>query len=155
MLVFYAALFSLPYNISTWVNLTATFAITAVATLIWLSWRLWYALSNNNNPVQYAISLTNEGIIRVIDDERTTLPGAAHQAIDNARADGISMKIHHTSQLFSWGLCIKVLRRKRKWFEKDYSHLGWILKGECCEADYRRLARAIIFARKATNSRNL
>ncbi|WP_233095205.1 hypothetical protein [Alteromonas sp. IB21] len=130
-------------------------AAAAVVTLLWLLWRLWSTLRCNDSPIQYVLSLTNDGVIRVIDDERAMALRSAHHALNNASADGTAKKIHHTSQLFSWGLCIKVLRRKRKWFEKDYSHLGWILKGECCEADYRRLARAIIFARRATNSRNL
>ena len=109
--------------------------------------------SNKISATQYTLSLTNDGIIRVVDEN--TLPldlqsTPKGSVLVDAKADGTSMNIHHSSQLFTWGLCINVPRQKRRWFEKDHSHLAWILKGECCEADYRRLARAIILARKAT-----
>lgn len=154
VLCFYAVLWSLPFNVLTWMNYPATLAFAALATLTWFLWRFFTTSGRDGGPIQYVLSLSSDGIVRVIDDGKTILPSAAHRTLDEAKTAGTAMKIHHSSQLFTWGLCIKVLRHKRKWFEKDYSHLGWILKGECCEADYRRLARAIIFARRATNSRN-
>ena len=115
--------------------------------------RLYDAFSNNISATQYALSITSDGIIRAVSDSVPSSDSSnmeAHSVLADATADGTSMKIHQSSQLFTWGLCINVLRHKRRWFEKDYSHLTWVLKGECCEADYRRLARAIVFARKAT-----
>jgi len=128
-------------------------ALVAVATTLVIFWR--DAFSNKISATQYALSLTSDGIIRIVDD--STLPLDVQSMpkgslLVDAQADGTSMSIHHSSQLFTWGLCVNVLRQKRRWFEKDHSHLAWILKGECCEADYyRRLARAIILARKATH----
>ncbi|TKB03003.1 hypothetical protein E5672_11400 [Alteromonas portus] len=128
-------------------------ALVAVATTLVIFWRLYDVFSNKISATQYTLSLTNDGIIRVVDDN--TLPVDLQSTpkgsvLVDAKADGTSMNIHHSSQLFTWGLCINVPRQKLRWFEKDHSHLAWILKGECCEADYRRLARAIILARKAT-----
>ncbi|AXT40834.1 hypothetical protein D1814_14255 [Alteromonas sp. BL110] len=118
-----------------------------------IGWRLYDVFSNNISATQYALSLTSDGIIRAIDDS-ALLPDSSSMVTPSVLADvlsdGTAMKIHQSSQLFTWGMCINVLRHKRRWFQNDHNHLTWVLKGECCEADYRRLARAIIFARKAT-----
>ena len=149
----FAALCSLPQYLWSWLSFSKLIALVAAATTLVIFWRLYDAFSNKISATQYALSLTSDGIIRVVDD--STLPLDLQSMpkgslLVDAQVDGTSMSIHHSSQLFTWGLCINVLRQKRRWFEKDHSHLAWILKGECCEADYRRLARAIILARKAT-----
>ncbi len=147
------ALCSLPQYLWSWLSFTAELVCIVALTALLIVWRLYEAFSNNISTTQYALSLTSDGIIRAIDDSAllldpssTTMPSVLADAL----SDGTSMKIHQSSQLFTWGMCINVLRHKRHWFEKGHNHLTWVLKGECCEADYRRLARAIIFARKAT-----
>lgn len=159
---FYAAMLSLPQYLWTWINFPVTLTFVSIAIVSWFSWRLYDVLSRNVLPVQYALSLSSDGVIRVVGDDnvannRSSFHTQNHllsHTLREAKEAGTAMKIHHASQLFAWGLCINVLRHKRKWFERDHNHLAWVLKGECCEADYRRLARAIILARKATHSRN-
>ncbi len=138
---------------------STSFLYTSVALLIavalLLCKHLYDAFSDNISVTHYVLSLSSDGIIRVVNDDTRDLQKPYSKALKDAHADGTAIKIHESSQLFAWGLCINVMRRKRRWFENGHSHLGWILKGECSEADYRRLARAIILARKATHSRNL
>ncbi len=101
--------------------------------------------SNKVLPRRYTFSLTNSGRISSIDSE--TPPLSSH-------CSSAPMQIHSSSQVFPWGICLEVVSVKRRWFDKDHSHLAWVLKNECSEADYRRLARAVIFASKGTSSRN-
>ena len=147
---FVVALSSLPQYVWSWLSFSIVLSVVTVVTTLMIGWRIYDAFSNNISAIQYALSLTHDGIIRVVGDSNLSSQTPSRSLLATAQADGTSMKIHHSSQLFTWGLCINVLHQKRKWFEKDHSHLTWILKGECCEADYRRLARAIILARKAT-----
>ena len=146
----FAALCSLPQYLWSWLSFSKLMALVAVSSVLIIFWRLYDAFSNNIPATQYALSLTSDGIIRVVGDSALSLGMPKGSLLLEAQADGTSMKIHHSSQLFTWGLCINVLRQKRRWFDKDHCHLAWVLKTECCEADYRRLARAIILARKAT-----
>lgn len=149
-----AALVCLPDYFWNWASFFYTFVTLLAAIGLLLCWRLYDAFSNNISATHYVLSLSSDGIIRVINDGMQKLQPTLSKALRYAHADGTAMKIHESSQLFAWGLCINVMRQKRQWFESNHSHLGWILKGECSEADYRRLARAIILARKATHSRN-
>ncbi|WP_334021218.1 hypothetical protein [Alteromonas sp. S015] len=153
----FSALCSLPQYWWSWPSFSTLFALIGVATALLIFWRLYKAFSNQVSVAQYVLSLTSDGIIRIVGDSavlsNSPVTSTGH-LIDDVQTHGTSMKIHHSSQLFTWGLCITVMRQKRKWFEKDYNHFVWILKGECSEADYRRLARAIILARKATPYRN-
>ncbi len=148
-----AALCSLPQYLWFWLSFKTTLLSVAATLTLVIGKSLYDAFSNNISATQYALSITSDGIIRAVSDSVPSSDSSNMEApsfLADATADGTSMKIHQSSQLFTWGLCINVLRHKRRWFEKDYSHLTWVLKGECCEADYRRLARAIVFARKAT-----
>ncbi|MDO6566192.1 hypothetical protein Q4561_03900 [Alteromonas sp. 1_MG-2023] len=65
-----------------------------------------------------------------------------------------AVNLHPSSLLLPWGLTLNVERTARKWYQPDYEHVRWVLKGECSEADYRRLCRAIIFAQGAGQTRN-
>ncbi|CAD5266309.1 conserved hypothetical protein [Alteromonas sp. 38] len=65
-----------------------------------------------------------------------------------------AVNLHKSSLLFPWGLTLNVERTARKWYQPYYEHVRWVLKGECSEADYRRLCRAIIFAQGAGQTRN-
>jgi hypothetical protein len=65
-----------------------------------------------------------------------------------------AVNLHKSSLLLPWGLTLNVERTARKWYQPYYEHVRWVLKGECSEADYRRLCRAIIFAQGAGQTRN-
>ena len=141
---------NLPQYVWSWLSYPTMLAIVVAASALAICWRLNDAFSNKFSVTEYAFSLTSDGIIRFVNNSGTLSTNMSNRSLlVDALAYGTAMKIHHSSQLFTWGLCINVLRQKRKWFERDNSHLAWILKGECCEADYRRLSRAIILARKA------
>ena len=119
----FAALCSLPQYLWSWLSFSKLIALVAVATTLVIFWRLYDAFSNKISASQYALSLTSDGIIRVVDD--STLPLDLQSMpkgslLVDAQVDGTSMNIHHSSQLFTWGLCINVLRQKRRWFEKDH-----------------------------------
>lgn len=65
-----------------------------------------------------------------------------------------AVSLHKSSLLLPWGLTLNVERTARKWYQPYYEHVRWVLKGECSEADYRRLCRAIIFSQGAGQTRN-
>ena len=62
--------------------------------------------------------------------------------------DAPDMQIHGSSLLFPWGVALNVARVKHHLWAKSSMHYRWVLKGECTNADYRRLCRAVIFAQK-------
>lgn len=112
--------------------------------------------SNKVLPRRYTLSLSNNGRIQVVDVENAPVVGALtddkiQPAFDSSTT--VPMQIHSASQVYPWGICIQVARVKRRLIDKGHAHFTWVLKNECSEANYRRLARAVIFVSKGTSSR--
>lgn len=140
-----ATLLSLSASTWTWINGPLVVALWALVSVLGI---IFTTLLSRNAPLNYALLLTSNGIIRRVDDnQNVTKQGAlyeAHTGID----ESLPMQIHASSQLFPWGLNLNVATVSHKRFSKGYAHLGWVLKNECSQADYRRLCRAIILAKK-------
>lgn len=140
-----ATLFSLSASTWTWINGPLVVALWALVSVLGI---IFTTLLSRNAPLNYALSLASNGIIqRVVDNQNVTKQGTFHEA-QTGIDESLPMQIHASSQLFPWGLNLNVAKVSHKRFSKSYSHLGWVLKNECSQADYRRLCRAIILAKK-------
>jgi hypothetical protein len=62
--------------------------------------------------------------------------------------DAPDMQIHGSSLMFPWGIALNVACVKHHFWARTSMHYRWVLKGECTNADYRRLCRAVIFAQR-------
>ncbi|WP_232369570.1 MULTISPECIES: hypothetical protein [unclassified Alteromonas] len=112
----------------------------------------WFGIFSNKVVIpEYTLSLSSNGIISVTNESaRTKGKVQLFNTLSRSQinTDNIPMQIHSSSQMFVWGLCIEVASVKYRWFDRSHTHFAWVLKNECSEADYRRLSRAIIFAKK-------
>lgn len=140
-----ATLCSLSAPTWTWVDETLVVALWALISVL----GSFIATFLSQRPsLNYALSLTSNGTIRRVDDNPYITKQGAYCEAQVAIDERLPMQIHASSQLFPWGLSLNVATVSHKHFGKSYTHLGWVLKNECSQADYRRLCRAIILAKK-------
>ena len=140
-----ATLFSLSASTWTWINGSLVVALWALVSVLGI---IFTTLLSRNAPLNYALSLTSNGIIRRVDDNQNATKQGALYKSQTGLDERLPMQIHASSQLFPWGLNLNVATVSHKRFRKNYAHFGWVLKNECSQADYRRLCRAIILAKK-------
>lgn len=140
-----ATLFSLSASTWTWINGPLVVALWALVSVLGI---IFTTLLSRHAPLNYALSLTSNGIIRQVDDNRHATKQGAFYKSQSGFYERLPMQIHASSQLFPWGLNLNVATVSHKRFRKNYAHFGWVLKNECSQADYRRLCRAIILAKK-------
>ena len=132
---------SLPEAVWGWV---AYYHVLLVLAL--LIWPLVLMCVDKPKQVQDIYTLSGNGEIRAV-------------AISCEDKNTPAWRLHHTSKLLPWGLVLNVHNVSKKYFQQhsfqqSYEHLRWVLKGECREADYRRLCRAIIQAQGTSQTRN-
>ena len=148
MLILIAALgFSitnLPEAVWTWISPSWLWLCALMCALIYmgLNWNAWRKLSKPTTaPSNDVYTLTDDGSLRAL-------------MVSGEEIYSPAVNLHKSSLLLPWGLTLNVERTARKWYQPYYEHVRWVLKGECSEADYRRLCRAIIFAQGAGQTRN-
>ncbi len=117
-------------------------ALMCALIYIGLNWNAWRKLSKPTTaPSNDVYTLTDDGSLRAL-------------MVSGEEIYSPAVNLHKSSLLLPWGLTLNVERTARKWYQPYYEHVRWVLKGECSEADYRRLCRAIIFAQGAGQTRN-
>lgn len=62
--------------------------------------------------------------------------------------------LHPASKITPWGIALAVTQTGENSAHPSAKYLRWVLKGECAEADYRRLCRAVLQAHHPTATRN-
>ncbi|MDO6533348.1 hypothetical protein Q4524_04135 [Alteromonas stellipolaris] len=144
MLILIAALgfsiINLPEAVWTWISPSLLWLCALI--YIGLNWNAWRKLSKPTTaPSNDVYTLTDDGSLRAL-------------MVSGEEVYSPAVNLHKSSLLLPWGLTLNVERTARKWYQPYYEHVRWVLKGECSEADYRRLCRAIIFAQGAGQTRN-
>ena len=104
-------------------------------------WQLVRVCVHKHQYVQDIYTLDSDGTIRAV-------------SVSQQDKTSPAWRLHRTSKLLPWGLVLNVESAATKCCQLNYEHLRWVLKGECPEADYRRLCRAIIKVHGASPTRN-
>lgn len=143
----------MPSTVWTWVDKSIALVCWSLFGLVLVSVGLKHAHQEKKAPLRYSLSLSSTGILSqfVVEPSGCWASETVKGHTSDNGATTMPMQIHSSSQLFPWGLCIEVASVKYKWFERGHTHFRWVLKNECSEANYRRLCRAIILAKKGTD----
>jgi len=152
MLILIAALgfsiVNLPEAVWTWISPSwlwlCALMCTPICVLMYIAFcrNTWRRLSEPTTASSNDVyTLTDDGSLRAL-------------MVSGEEVYSPAVNLHKSSLLLPWGLTLNVERTARKWYQPYYEHVRWVLKGECSEADYRRLCRAIIFAQGAGQTRN-
>jgi hypothetical protein len=139
------ALLGAPDTVWTWVNRETTIVAIVLVTLVAI---VLDAICYKQTSADITYLLSSDGKICTSKNSSQESQAQQNGAVQNAL-----QQLHHTSMVLPWGLCLEVASVKRYWFQKNHTHLGWVLRNECSERDYRRLCRAVILARKEMPSR--
>lgn len=149
------ALLGAPVTLWTWLDPIVTCSLAAIiAIIICVVDAICY--KQTNSQVTHLLAsdgkiTTSHHMMPSANDEHGFVASLLDSAVDDD--DGIMRQLHPASMVFPWGLCLEVAKAKRHWFQKNHTHLGWVLRNECSERDFRRLCRAVILVRKDMPSR--